>query len=388
MPHEQHVLTMRKGTVLLLLLWLWIPLHAQVESTAICLFGTAFPIDGMKLPRPQLSSCSAEAVAVFLDEVDGPRLDRITEQCLNQRKDKNLGDWATVLLTRELAGRCFAEQGNEAVALQYQMLSDMGYRVQLAKAGGRLCLLAAFQEDLYRYPYLVVEDTKYYIVDPELMNQPVLVFKQFPPKGRPLTMEVGRPELSFAPSEPKTLSLRDASKVTLQTNQNLLDYYACLPKCAHWASYAAVSLSDEVKATLYPALNIATDDEVAAVNRLLDFVQTAFAYRDDQSQFGSERPLYPEETLFSPYSDCDDRAILFASLVDELTGLETIFLNYHDHLAVGVRFNDPVPGETVESGGKTYTICDPTFIGAGVGKTTTKVRDVMPGVTPALSQKK
>ncbi|MCR4848994.1 MAG: transglutaminase-like domain-containing protein, partial [Bacteroidales bacterium] len=208
---------------------------------------------------------------------------------------------------------------------------------------------------------------------------------QFPPKGRPLTMEVGRPKLALAPSGPKTLSLRGVSKVTVQTNQNLLDYYACLPKSARWTSYAAVSLSDEVKATLYPALSIVADDELAAVNRLLDFVQTAFAYLDDQSQFGYERPLYPEETLFYPYSDCDDRAILFANLVNDLIGLETAFLNYHNHVAVGVHFNQPVPGETVELEGKTYAVCDPTSIGVNVGKLATKMQS--PKITPILSTK-
>ena len=143
-------------------------------------------------------------------------------------------------------------------------------------------------------------------------------------------------------------------------------------------------MSDEAKTALYPVLREAMKgkDEIMAVNMLLDFVQSALAYLDDRQQFGHERPLFPDETLFYPYSDCDDRAILFACLVEELTSLETLFLKYPNHIAVGVAFSQAVEGDTVEHEGKRYLVCDPTCIGATVGQSPNKHKNNTPIVAP------
>lgn len=82
-----------------------------------------------------------------------------------------------------------------------------------------------------------------------------------------------------------------------------------------------------------------------AAGMLLNFVQTAFEYRADGEQFGYERPFFPDETLFYPYSDCEDRAILYAVLVRELLGLDVVLLHYPNHLATAVALGDDVPGD-------------------------------------------
>ena len=101
-----------------------------------------------------------------------------------------------------------------------------------------------------------------------------------------------------------------------------------------------------------------------AVGILLDFVQTAFEYQTDEQQFGKERPLFGDEILFYPYCDCEDRSILFSVLVRELVGLDVVLLNYPEHLATTVRFDDDVKGDYIMIDGKRYVVCDPTYIGA------------------------
>ena len=285
-------------------------------------------------------------------------------------------------LTREVAGHCCGAATNEAALLQTFLLAQAGYQVRLAKASERLCPMLASTDELLQLPFVVVDDVRYYVYDKSLGNKPLLVFNRPSGEGRPLTMAVVQPRLAVVLTEERTLVSRRQLEVGVRTNRNLIDYYGSLPRCTQWRLYKEASISDEAKATLWPALRQATNglDTIAAVNVLLDFVQTAFAYRDDRQQFGSERPLYPDETLFYPYSDCDDRAILFACLVEELAGLETVFLKWPNHVAVGVAFSQAIDGDAVEYGGKRYAVCDPTCIGAEAGRCPKKYKDVMPTI--------
>lgn len=79
--------------------------------------------------------------------------------------------------------------------------------------------------------------------------------------------------------------------------------------------------------------------------------------------------LFAEETLFYPYCDCEDRAILFTRLVRDLLGLKTILVYYPGHLASAVCFSENVPGDYVVLNGKRFVVSDPTYIGAPVGMT-------------------
>ena len=101
----------------------------------------------------------------------------------------------------------------------------------------------------------------------------------------------------------------------------------------------------------------------------MNFVQTAFQYQTDQEQFGYERPLFGDETFYYPYSDCEDRSILFSILVRELLGLDIVLLHYPHHLATAVNFGDEeVYGSYFSINGQKYVISDPTYINAPVGE--------------------
>lgn len=302
-------------------------------------------------------------------------------QCQRQREEKNLCDWAYVMLTRAVAQQLAGVQSNEAVMLQLYLLHRSGFRVRLAKAGDRLCLLMGSRDEIYSYRFLDMDGIKYYILDTEFQELPLLVFRKDFPNGRLLTLTVSQPRLAEAVAEERVFALKHHPelKATVRTDLNLMAYYASLPRSGHWSYYREASLSDAARASLYPALRKAMEgkNEVEQANLLLDFVQS-LAYCDDRKQFGHERPLYPDETLYYPCCDCDDRAILFACLVGELMDLETVFLKWPSHVAVGVCFNSQMEGDAVESGGKRFAICDPTFIGAEVGRCATKVKGFEP----------
>ena len=105
----------------------------------------------------------------------------------------------------------------------------------------------------------------------------------------------------------------------------------------------------------------------------MNWVQTAFVYEYDDKVWGHDRAFFPEESLFYPYCDCEDRSILFTRLVRDLLGLKCILIYYPGHLASAVKFTESVQGDYIQLNGNRFVVCDATYIGAPIGHT-------MPGV--------
>jgi hypothetical protein len=158
--------------------------------------------------------------------------------------------------------------------------------------------------------------------------------------------------------------------VVLQADKSLIVFAEYFPQ-TEIPLYFRTPASTVARTSLFDSLRLIIDDksELEAVNILLRFVQTAFDYKTDDQQFGREKPLFIEETLYYPYSDCEDRSILFAYLVRELLGLKVIGLDYPGHIATAVRFTEPVKGDALMWQGERYTVCDPTYINANAGMT-------------------
>ncbi len=134
--------------------------------------------------------------------------------------------------------------------------------------------------------------------------------------------------------------------------------------------YANDPLVEELQNQLYPQMKTKLDglSEYDAVNRLLNWVQTGFDYKFDSEVWGDDRPFFGEETLFYPYCDCEDRAILLSHLVRDLLGLNAALVYVPGHLAMAVEFNEAVDGCYFDVDGRRFVFCDPTFINAEVGE--------------------
>jgi hypothetical protein len=109
--------------------------------------------------------------------------------------------------------------------------------------------------------------------------------------------------------------------------------------------------------------------EKEAVERLLNWVQTAFVYEYDDKVWGHDRAFFAEESLYYPYCDCEDRSILLSRIVRDLLGLKVVLVYYPGHLATAIHFANDVKGDYLVLNGVRYTVCDPTYIGATIGMT-------------------
>jgi len=181
------------------------------------------------------------------------------------------------------------------------------------------------------------------------------------------SLEFTKPALEYRELHFEYGNKRYAFRVPI--DRRVIEFLGTYP-IADLQLYFLAATSEGTRSALVRELRAATSgmNEEDALNLLLRFVQTAFAYSTDREQFGREKYMFVDETLSYPYSDCEDRAVLYAWLVREVVGGEAIGLAYPGHVATAVRLHDIKAGAaTVDFDGKQYVVADPTYIGADVG---------------------
>jgi hypothetical protein len=294
-------------------------------------------------------------------------------------KYHHLDDWGTLQLIKASA-ESFHRSEPERTLFRFFMLNQMGYQCRIARNGNRLVLLIPFQQQVFAMPFLNMDGKKYYVENLS-RNEPIQSLNgDFSKSSKVISLAVkSHPKL-----EDKWLSrlLRwKADTTRIPYNERLIAYYQSYPQAdlsIFFNAPMSKGVQDEMR-TLMGA-KIAGKNEFEAVSILLDFVQQSFPYQTDQQQFGKEKYFFPEEMLHHPYSDCEDRAVFFARLVSDLTGLSVIGLHYEAHAATAVLFSAPLPGDAVEYNGERYLVCDPTYIGASVGMSMPAVKGQVPEV--------
>ena len=359
----------------------------------VYLYGSPFSFHLDNNETPTLKDASEKSVAKMWKQLSDPSYDYLIAECLQQRDSHNLCDWAYVKLTQEVAERQFGEDTNEAAVMQMYLLTQSGYKMRIGRDNkNHLLLLMGSKENIYLYDYIPIGGTKFYIIDRKYYrkdeknsNRKTLhMFDQVFPKEKSLSLALTQPDLQVEKTEERTIKSKRYPNVsvTVQTNHHLIDFYNDYPINFNWHYYSLASLSPVIKESLYPVLRKAIEGktDLEAANIILNLVQTGFQYKTDQEQFGYERPLYPDETFFYPYSDCEDRSILFSCLVRELLGLEVVLLDYPLHIATAICFNQPVEGDYVVVDGKNYIISDPTYVNAKVGRCAPKFKTLSPKV--------
>ena len=193
---------------------------------------------------------------------------------------------------------------------------------------------------------------------------------------------------SFAFKKPLNLSKRyDKKRLTFSYNgtdyrfnanysKPQINFFKTLPR-SDYNIYLHTKTPQIALYNLYKELYMALKgkSEIEAVNIILRMVQKSFRYKTDQQQFGYEKVFLPQETLFYPYSDCEDRSMIFAHLIRQVLGLKVVLLKYPDHIATAVRFSTHIQGDSLNYKGKRFVIADPTYINADVGQTMPKYKN-------------
>lgn len=113
-------------------------------------------------------------------------------------------------------------------------------------------------------------------------------------------------------------------------------------------------------------------DEVSFV---LAFIQSLPYTSDSVTSGHDEYPRFPLETLVDNGGDCEDTAILFATLT-LIMGYGTVYINPPEHYAVGVLGEEGLPGYYFTYKDKHYYYCETTGDGWEIGDLPSEYQDV------------
>ncbi len=350
---------------------------------AFTFYNTQCSVDLDPRARFKLNGVTENSVADAWEKFG--KFDATVASCLALRDRLALCDWAYVQMTGEVARRFFG--GNlpdEATLLQAYILLQSGYKIRLARAGERLAMLLGCSDLIYAYSYFTFDGERFYIVDKSASGRDFYVFNMKFPGERASSMRLASlPRFTPKVASGGTFASKRYPdlKANVRVDRSLLDFYTDYPS-VRWNYYSGAGLSAATRESLYPALRsaIAGKSNRDAANILINFVQTAFNYSVDQEQFGRERTLFGDELFHYPASDCEDRSVLYSTLVRELLGLDVVLLDYPGHIATAVCFGAEAYGDHFIYEGRKYTICDPTYIGADIGQCMPDYKRTSPGV--------
>lgn len=303
----------------------------------------------------------------------------LVADCMKFKQQLSLCDWAYMTFL-EAVGKAASADSNSAATLMTYLAAQSGYTVRLAEsAEGSLDMLFATQHLLLNRPYLSQDGVDFYPYATKSKSYNVSQ-SRFNSEAKLSLWIPQLPKAESCISSPRKISSKRYGEfsVTSTVNRNLIDFYSTYPTSvvgsnpvSRWAMYANSPISEHVRANLYPQLRklIAGKSPLEAVQRLLNWIQTGLVYEYDDKVWGGDRAFFPEESLYYPYCDCEDRSILLTRIVRDLLGLKCLLVFYPGHLAAAIAFPDAVNGDYIMHAGKRFTIADPTYINAPVGDT-------------------
>ncbi len=330
--------------------------------------------------RFKLGNPTNEAVAQAWSLLSSDKYAPVINDCLNLRREMQLCDWAYMNLLNDMTAAFCGKGTNEATMLMAYIYCQSGYKMRLAFSEQYLEMLYASRHCIYDMPYWSFDGDNFYPYRHFAVNTLTISSAKF--KGEQAMSLVISKDMSlsreYTPERVLASKRYKDMEVTAKVNKNLIDFYNNYPDSeidndfgTRWAMYATAPISNDLRNTLYPALRekIEGKTELQAVEEILNWVQTAFVYEYDDKVWGKDRVFFPDESLYYPYCDCEDRSILFSRIVRDLLNLKVVLIYYPGHLAAAVHFTTDAAGDFVSVNNEKYVIADPTYIGASVGRT-------------------
>lgn len=371
------------------------PSGETVRQASLSFFGVNEQVSYVASTVPRLTNRPGpESIQAYWSAFATGAVGPLLQRAEAARERLRLNDWGyyqyLAALSRSLYGAGRAGR-NDATLWVWAMLVESGYDARIGYADDRVVLMLPSPDRVYDVPQLRLDGTRYYLIQ-ETGRESVPALRTYDRQHAeaigPLRLALPvMPQLEGTP-EVRTVSFThdgESHSFQLQYSPAVLDYLEGYPEADLPLLFQA-GVSDNARNALRKYLEplLRGRSEVDALNLLLRFVQTGFPYKTDQEQFGDERFLLPEETIRSAYSDCEDRAILFAYLVREFLGLQTVALHYPRHVTTAVRLEqtdpDVVGGYQVDVNGDTYVMADPTYINASLGMAMTIIEGLEPEV--------
>lgn len=340
-------------------------------------FGVPAKVRLPQIAKVDLRDVSNNSLADGWQRLCTEEMNNTIRDCLEARIRYNLSDWAYLLFLDRMAQK-YCNNPNDATFLTAFIFCQSGYQMRMGVEGNSLRMLYGSRHRIYNKPFFTFDGINFY---PFNSNSTGLKVCNAKFEGEtPMSLIIENEQLlGTTLSKPREIKSSRYKEMTAESQvpEQLISFYDTYPSSdiggnimTRWAMYANVPLAQKSREVLYPGLKAALEGstQYEKVSKLLNWVQTGFVYEYDETVWGHDRAFFAEETLYYPYADCEDRAILFSRLVRDLVGLDVALVYYPGHLATVVAFTDEVSGDAMMIDGRRFVVCDPTYINAPVGR--------------------
>lgn len=295
-------------------------------------------------------------------------------------KDLNLNDWGLYLLVTKLSDAIFLERDNSNLFTWF-VFNQLGYDVKASVIKRHVALLFASKQIVYDLPNYTINGIDYYVIDKSAEVGSAYTYDINYPNANN-SFDFSLKELPFLPQDIKEKDLRfvlddNEHIIKYRYNQNIIDFMATYPNVQSDVFFEA-PLDNIAELTLSKSFKelLDTKRSSSGINFILYFVQKAFKYQSDEEQFGRQKSMFAEETLYYKNSDSEDRVALFITLVKKLFGFNAIGVRYKDHTSSALYI--PLAGDSVDVGKRRYVLADPTYENANLGEAVPKYKDEIP----------
>lgn len=392
---------------LMLYCWVWliaVPSFAgeMVSSTALDVSVSdndmVFSFYGKSLHMSKLQEIKVKSIGEFdvADAWNGYKRNADVENVLTSLRsvadELGLNDWFVFELVRNYVN-ALLQSGSplDRVVLEHYLLVGMGYDVRLARTQRQLLLLVPIKQLVYEHEFVRADGKDYYLFfdDLETIDEKLSVLMPCDPskedvgKGQSFSLLFDDAQLKVRYGEERSCELDDGKiRLACTVNEGVMEMlrnYPLMDLHHYVTSVVLPQFQDTILGQLKPQIEDMSQCEAA--NALLHFVQYVFGYENDRASYGHEKAYFIEENFYYDNNDCEDRSILYAFLVRSLLDLDVQIVEYPDHKCTAVHFTDCLTyGNGYYFGGEFYLICDPSYVGASIGKCMPEYRLLEPRV--------
>lgn len=333
-----------------------------------------FNIDSFETVQFDPKNVTEEAIIAFYEKAYSLHYRPLVNHLLYYKEKNKLDDWFYYQLIRKTAQQLCPKQENFELYTLYKwfLLVKSGYDAQLAICDNRLLFYVRSDDNIYDIPFYKKEGKQYVCINYHDYGSKIdfknlsffSVDINIPEAKNSFSYRVTKmPDFDTAHYSEKDLQFQYDNKnynFKVMVNPEVQNIFVNYP-VVDYEAYFNIPMSNRTYNSLIPELKNAVKDmsQKKGVDYLMRFSRDAFAYQNDQANFGKEKRLSPEQTLLYSNSDCDDRAALFFALVKEIYDLPMIVLLYPKHLTIAVQF-EKSSGKPILYKDKKYYVCEPT----------------------------
>lgn len=341
------------------------------SSGPISFYGNKILLPQRSIAMPVLTGISSASAAKYYADISINHDTRELFQLLKDEADQTrLNDWGLLLLLYN-SSKSFYQNRSDQIAFTWAGMLQCGYNVKLGYDNNSFYLLVPSLQLVYTYSFRI-KGKEYFLVSPDNnVSEPgSLVIHQADYPGNPKTINF---QLNTLPQFRFDSVYRNfkyhEKKLEVVLNKNLINYLSHYPSL-EISTYFNSRLSEYTLKQLdnFFLPHFTGKSNGAKLELLLSFVQFAIPYTTDEEQFGYEKYFFPEEVLFYPGADCEDRSAFFAELIRRYTPFTYIVLGYPGHVSVATATACNDGDDFVVIRQRKFFHTDPTFLGATCGK--------------------